>query len=74
MVMVSDYRLVKIWNSPQFPDEYRNGLLKVFGVSLEMSSDLKKYFVDEFTELVYTVKLRYRHNHLWDCRSRSQMG
>ena len=26
-VMVSDYRLVKIWNSPQFPDEFRNGLL-----------------------------------------------
>ena len=25
-VMVSDYRLVKIWNSPQFPDEFRNGL------------------------------------------------
>ena len=27
-------------------------------------NDPKKYFVDEFTELVYTVKLRYRHNHL----------
>ena len=26
-VMVLDYRLVKIWNSPQFPDEFRNGLL-----------------------------------------------
>ena len=25
-VMVSDYRLVKIWNSPQFPSEFRNGL------------------------------------------------
>ena len=24
-VMVSDYRLVKIWNSPQFPAEFRNG-------------------------------------------------
>ena len=24
-VMVSVYRLVKIWNSPQFPDEFRNG-------------------------------------------------
>ena len=26
-VMVSDYRLAKIWNSPQFPVEFRNGLL-----------------------------------------------
>ena len=26
-VVVSVYRLVKIWNSPQFPDEFRNGLL-----------------------------------------------
>ena len=27
-VMVSDYRLLKIWNSPQVPDEFRNGLLR----------------------------------------------
>ena len=26
-VVVSVYRLVKIWNSPQFPAEFRNGLL-----------------------------------------------
>ena len=26
-VVLSDYRLVKIRNSPQFPDEFRNGLL-----------------------------------------------
>ena len=26
-VVVSFYRLVKIWNSPQFPAEFRNGLL-----------------------------------------------
>ena len=26
-VVVSVYRLVKIWNSPQFPDEFRNGQL-----------------------------------------------
>ena len=25
-VVVSVYRLVKIWNSPQFPVEFRNGL------------------------------------------------
>ena len=25
-VVVSVYRLVKIWNSPQLPDEFRNGL------------------------------------------------
>ena len=24
-VVVSFYRLVKIWNSPWFPDEFRNG-------------------------------------------------
>ena len=27
-VMVSDYRLINIWNSPQFPVEFRNGLYK----------------------------------------------
>ena len=26
-VVVSVYRLVKIWTSPQFPAEFRNGLL-----------------------------------------------
>ena len=26
-VMASDYRLIKIWSSPQFPVEFRNGLL-----------------------------------------------
>ena len=26
-VVVSVYQLVKIWNSPQFPDEFRNGQL-----------------------------------------------
>ena len=34
--------------------------MKVFGVSLEMSSDPKKYFgftFDQFTELVYTAKI-----------------
>ena len=28
-VVVSVYRLVKIWNSPQFPDEFRNGQLNL---------------------------------------------
>ena len=28
-VVVSVYRLVKIWNSPQFPDEFRNGQFKI---------------------------------------------
>ena len=27
LVVVSVYRLVKIWNSPQFPDKYRNSQL-----------------------------------------------
>ena len=27
-MVVSVYRLVKIWNSPQFPDEFRNGLFQ----------------------------------------------
>ena len=39
----------------------QSNLLKVFGVSLEMSSDPKKYFgftFDElYTELVYNVKI-----------------
>ena len=29
-VVVSVYRFVKIWNSPQFPDEFRNGLLQYY--------------------------------------------
>ena len=29
-VVVSVYRLVKIRNSPQFPDEFRNGLISMF--------------------------------------------
>ena len=29
-VVVSVYRLVKIWNSPQFPVEFRNGLYQAF--------------------------------------------
>ena len=28
-VVMSVYWLVKIWNSPQFPDEFRNGLLYI---------------------------------------------
>ena len=28
-LVVSIYRLAKIWNSPQFPDEFRNGLLSI---------------------------------------------
>ena len=31
-VMVSDYRLVKIWNSPQVPAEFRNGLWLIFRI------------------------------------------
>ena len=31
-VVVSVYRLVKLWNSPQFPDELRNGQY-VWGIS-----------------------------------------
>ena len=27
-VVVSDYRLVKLWDSPQFPARFRNGLQK----------------------------------------------
>ena len=44
------------------PNSDRNpqlNLLKVLGVSLETSSDPKKYFgftFDQFTELVYTAK------------------
>ena len=48
-------------NIHRIPTEMLNwNLLKVFGISLEMSSDPKKYFgftFDEFTELVYTVKI-----------------
>ena len=36
-VVVSVYRLVKIWNSPQFPAEFRNGLL----VDVELNQIIK---------------------------------
>ena len=37
-VVVSDYRLAKIWNSPQFPVEFRNGLLEglILGLAIEI--------------------------------------
>ena len=44
-VVVSVYRLVKIRNSPQFPDEFRNGLLmeqEIFGsLYLKLSKIIK---------------------------------
>ena len=33
-VVVSVYRLVKLWNSPQFPDELRNGQFRVSSLQL----------------------------------------
>ena len=39
-VVVSVYRLVKIWNSPQFPDEFRNGQYKTRGPFLERPGKL----------------------------------
>jgi len=46
-VAVSIYRLVTIWNSPQFPAEFRNGLLEhgnggvvVFSISIQPSANL----------------------------------
>ena len=41
-VVVSVYRLVKIWNSPQFPVELRNGLLTNY--SNPMTHSLKFKF------------------------------
>ena len=41
-VVVSVYRLVKIWNSPQFPVEFRNGLLTNY--SNPMTHSLKFKF------------------------------
>ena len=35
LVGVSVYRLVKIWNSPQSPDEFRNGQLRSLGTDDE---------------------------------------
>ena len=46
--------------SPNSDWNPQTDLLKVFGVSLEMSSDRLKYFgfkLDQFTELVFTVKI-----------------
>ena len=46
--------------SPNSDWNRQSNLLKVFGVSLEMSSDRVKYFGfkwDQFTELVFTVKI-----------------
>ena len=33
VLMVSVYRLVKIWNSPQFPAEFRNGQYREVRIS-----------------------------------------
>ena len=41
-VMVSVYWLVKIWNSPQFPAEFRNGLLLVYEIILLADVDFVK--------------------------------
>ena len=41
-VVVSGYQLVKIWNSPQFPDEVRNGQLESWPMLL---SFLRKWVV-----------------------------
>ena len=41
-VVVSVYRLVNIWNSPQFPDEFRNGLYIVSDTNNFFKFDLDK--------------------------------
>ena len=42
-VLVSVYRLVKIWNSPQFPDEFLNGQL-VFKQKMHLQSAIWRDF------------------------------
>ena len=63
-VMVSVYRLVKIWNSPQFPDEFRNGqcsacvtcMLKEFAqpekLIINCSSSLFRVYYHPFGDFV----------------------
>ena len=55
-VVVSVYRLVKIWNSPQFPVEFRNGLLQsvvcLLGVYLCSFSNNKNCLEAKGNELI----------------------
>ena len=48
-VVVSVYRLIKIWNSPQFPVEFRNGLLVI------IIPELIYKVLSMFTHVVFSV-------------------
>ena len=57
-VVVSLYRLVKLWNSPQFPDELRNGQLQLCFTELRKKTIVFLYqdlimrcYVTIFTEI-----------------------
>ena len=50
--MVSVYRLVTIWNSPQFPVEFRNGLCAKNQHSLLKNDKKKNNFVQRMTSWV----------------------
>ena len=46
-VVVSVYRFVKIWNSPQFPAEFRNGQLYVgIFIQFEISGWIRSVNID----------------------------
>ena len=53
-VVVSVYRLVKIWSSPQFPDEFRNGQLK--DTMIALSRIISLLLVDRKWAELFTVK------------------
>ena len=53
--VVPVYRLVKIWNSPEFPDEFRNGQLFSWAV-LNLEEDFNNFYRERTaTSLVYTI-------------------
>ena len=64
-VVVSVYRLVKIWNSPQFPDEFRNGQyhaskkkpLVPLGTDVKSSHVFKIKAVDSFLGMLGRLRV-----------------
>ena len=73
-VVMSVYRLVKIWNSPQFPDEFRNGQLcqRVQGSQhlaamirlaslghIAQGHIAQVYFIVYFIYVKYIIMIRY---------------
>ena len=62
-VVVSVYRSVKIWNSPQFPDEFRNGQSVSYFYCLMLSISTGSCYFCWLSYDLFIVPLRHEdHN------------